>query len=759
MSLGSIRCRLLALALASALGTAPLAAQPAPAVPPAAPAVPPAAPVKAPGAQASAPVKDIGWPRQLSKDGVTLVYYQPQLDEWQDYRVVKCRMAFSLTPKGGKPILGVASLQANTLVDKESRTAFLRDITVTSARFPSADAATADRMEKLFKSLVPKGGEAISVDRIMAMVERDKVPAPALPLNNAPPPIFYSAGPALLLLVDGEAVHAPIEGSSLEFVVNANWDLFYDRPNRQYFLLADKAWLTAKALNGPWTPTRMLPADIAKLPAGQSFDDVKKQVPPPAVKGAAPQVFFSSVPAELIVLKGAPVYAKIAGTGLLYLANTDSDIFVDDATKLFYVLLSGRWFRSNALTGPWVFASAELPQGFARIPEESPRGRVLSSVPGTQQAADAVMLSQIPTSAVVDKAGAEAGAVVNYDGPPQFKPIERTQMLYAVNSDAQVIRVGDLYYLCFQGVWFVSRYPTGPWKTADSVPQAIYTIPPASPVYNVTYVTQTNPTETTVECSHTSGYFGMFVVGMTIGATIAWGTGYYYPPYYYHPPGYGYPVYRPWPRSYGGAAVYNPRTGGYAVGRAAYGPYGAAGSAAWYNPQTGRYGRTASVQGWYGGKSTAATFNPRTGVSARTTQADNAYAQWGSTVAKRGNDWVQTGHVTTRGGTTAGFRTSSGESGVVRRGDNGTVARTENGVYAGRDGNVYKRDGGGGWSQYENGNWNKVDRTRTPSQDLDRAASARERGQRETQRNFGGGAPGGGGARGRAGGGARGGRR
>jgi hypothetical protein len=33
-------------------------------------------------------------------------------------------MAFSLTPSGGKAILGVADLKAGTMVDKESHTVF-----------------------------------------------------------------------------------------------------------------------------------------------------------------------------------------------------------------------------------------------------------------------------------------------------------------------------------------------------------------------------------------------------------------------------------------------------------------------------------------------------------------------------------------------------------------------------------------------------------------------------------------------------------
>jgi len=42
-----------------------------------------------------------------------------------------------------------------------------------------------------------------------------------------------------------------------------------------------------------------------------------------------------------------------------------------------------------------------------------------------------------------------------YDGDPQFKPIENTAMQYATNTQDKVFKVGDLYYLCYAGVWFM----------------------------------------------------------------------------------------------------------------------------------------------------------------------------------------------------------------------------------------------------------------------------------------------------------------
>jgi len=439
-------------------------------------------------------------------------------------------------------------------------------------------------------------------------------------------------------------------------------------------------------------------------------------------------------------------------------------------------------------------------------------------VPGTVQATDAVMLAQIPTTAIVNKKEAEAKVDLSYDGEPKFAPIEKTSLSYATNTEDKVIKVGDAYYLCFQGVWFMSTTPKGPWKTADSVPQEIYTIPPSSPVYNVTYVTQTNPTSETVESNTTAGYFGMFVFGMTMGAMIGYGTGYYHSPYYYYPHGHAYPVYRPYPATYGAGAVYNPRTGTYAAGRRAYGPYGAVGSSAYYNPRTGRYGRSATAQSAYGGRTVAHAYNPWTGGYGATAQGHNAYSQWGRSAATRGGEWIETGHVSTRAGTKAGYRTSTGQRGVVAQGSRGgTVARTDNGTYAGRDGNIYRQDSAGNWSQYDRGNWNQVDgpegaqraegaresrqgpergaqapETRRPEQrqtaaerprqqperssaqrptvqqdtmrDLDRSASARQRGQAQSDRyqssRHGGGSRGGpGGSRGGGRGGGRGGRR
>ena len=156
-------------------------------------------------------------------------------------------------------------------------------------------------------------------------------------------------------------------------------------------------------------------------------------------------------------------------------------------------------------------------------------------------------MAQMPHKADVDIATTTVN--VQYGGPPQFAPIQGTPMQYATNTNYEVIQANGSYYVCNQAVWFVSQSPNGPWAVATTVPQVIYTIPPTSPMYNVTYVQIYNSTPTTVVTGYTAGYNGAFVaagvVMLGVGIALA-ATAPYYPigfgyPVYYHPP---YPVRR-----------------------------------------------------------------------------------------------------------------------------------------------------------------------------------------------------------------------
>jgi len=287
--------------------------------------------------------QDVGWPREKSNASGAFIYYQPQLDEWKEFRRLEARMAISVTPTGGQPALGVVSFRARTDANLETRNVVVSRLEIISVRFPSLEPAKAAAMEKLVRDFLPSSRVLnINLDRLLAALDAAKpTSTPVVAVKNDPPRIFVAYDKAILLLVDGEAVRAPIEKGELEFVVNTNWNLFFDKADSKFYLLNERQWLSSPALEGPWTVTVKLPKALSKLPNQPNWADVKKAVPPPGGTGTAPRVFYSKTPAEIIAFKGQPNFATIANTQIAYATNTDSDVFLHDGEKQFYFLVAG----------------------------------------------------------------------------------------------------------------------------------------------------------------------------------------------------------------------------------------------------------------------------------------------------------------------------------------------------------------------------------------------------------------------------------
>ena len=736
---------------------------------------------------ALASAQDPGWPRKITGPGGTLVYYHPQVDNWQNFQVLDWRMAFELTPTGGKAVIGAATFEGNTVSDISDHTVVITNIKITNTYFPSSDPATAATLKQLLATFVPPS-TTVSLDLIISSTPKPAA-SQGVPLNNSPPTIFVSYRPAIFLGVEGQPVFEPVHDTKLEYVVNTGWHLFREKENSQYFLLVDKQWLTANNPAGPWSAASKLPKDMEKMVKEPAWEDLKSVIPPPAKPSAVvPNVFYSTSPADVILFSGQPVYATIPGTQLVYATNSNSYVFVYSPTQVIYYLTAGRWFSAASLLGPWTYATENLPADFAKIPPTSPPGVVLASVPGTEQAKDAVLLAQVPTKVTVNPAAAAAQAKVTYEGNPNFTPIQGTSMSYATNTAQRVIQVGDLYYLCLNGIWFLSTSPQGPWQTAQYVPQEIYTIPPSSPVYNVTYVTQTTTSSGDVQSSYTAGYLGAFVMGAALGAVVAGGTGYYYPPVYgvgY----YGYPTYHPYPCTYGATPYYNTATGAYGASQTAYGPYGSATRSASYNPYTGTYARSGSVSTPYGSAAAGQAYNPYTGAYGQTKQGSNAYGSWGSSTVSTPYGSASAQHQTTAYGSEGSIQTSAGgkAAGTSTAYGSTAVGKSSSGnLYADHNGNVYKNTGSG-WQSYNNGSWNSANSqtqqhaqsyeqqhptgeqggynrssgstSSLNSQEMNQEMQNRQRGETQSQRSGawggGGGRSWGGGARGGGGGGGR----
>ena len=398
----------------------------------------------------------VSWPRVIEDKRVTLTIYEPQLEYFGGDSLHSRAAVSAQRPADAEPIFGAIWLGAHVMVDRNERTVALHSLTVTGVRFPGATEKQLETVAAIIEQDAPSWDLTISLDWLLAsadLIEQERRETRSYAVD--PPRILVVEEPAVLVLIDGEPVLQQVEGSTLMRVINSAAFMVLDPNRKKYYLSGSSAWFSAPEATGPWA-YEPRPADAAVRLAEKETDQPEEVRPDPGMSpDSLPAVVVSTEPAELISMRGKPAYSPLANTELLYVTNTESDLFLDIPSQQHYLLLAGRWYRTaNLKDGPWTFEDpSALPESFAAIAPESPKGDVLAHVAGTAAAREAVMDAQVPQTAVVDRASATAS--VAYDGEPKFEAIEETDLQYAINTPSAVIAAGGSYYLCDTGVWFV----------------------------------------------------------------------------------------------------------------------------------------------------------------------------------------------------------------------------------------------------------------------------------------------------------------
>ena len=483
---------------------------------------------------AGAPTNPDPWPRKFSFLGsagnVTLLVYQPQVEKWEGNQLsFRAAVGAQTTGEDGETF-GVIWGTARTEVNKAVRMVTLEDLSLSRSNFPTLSdngASYRNQLQLLFSGTA----RTIALDRLQASLAASGSVNPAgVVVKNDPPQIIVSYSPAILVPISGRPVWRDVPDSRFERVINTRALILRKKWESTCYLHVYDGWLSAVSVEEPWSQATNLPwriEDVAnKLVEKKLVDPLNggNAQPPPSLANGVPTIYVSQKPAELIVFKGQPNLEPISQTALLWASNTTADVIVDTTTNFYYVLISGRWCRASSLNGPWRYvASNNLPPDFSGIPPASPAGVVLASVAGTPQAREAVIANTIPQTATIPRTGGPTFSPV-FDGAPQFRPIPGTPLQYVVNSPTPIIRVDAYTYDALRaGVWFTATSLNGPWVVATSVPAVIYTIPPSSPLYYVTFVHVYGYTAEVVYVGYTPGYLGTVVEP---DGTVVYGTGY-----------------------------------------------------------------------------------------------------------------------------------------------------------------------------------------------------------------------------------------
>jgi hypothetical protein len=625
------------------------------------------------------------YPQRRELEGYSLVVHAPQIRKWPNFEHFEASIVIELTPPDGTTTsLGTATVTGDTSVDLANRVV---EVTAPEVERVVFKADVPPAYSDVVRSTVSKTKLHIPLDLFLAYLVDDVLSDPPPPgFNTAPPVIEVRSRPTILLFVNGEPVPSEVPGTGLEVIVNANWPTLRDTSKGgAYYLLQRDRWLTSKKLHKGWKAAKSLPDGFARLPEGDEYAVMRQALPLKKSDQPLPKVLFADEPTELIVTEGKPDLEAVAGAaGLVYVANTENPLFQLDGT--WYFLAAGRWFTTMRLDkGPWTYV-AELPAAFEEIPDDHAMAAVLASVPGTVEARMAALEALIPTKQEMSKDGAPP-IEVTYVGDPQFERVPGTEVSRAVNTGFDVLQFEGRHYLCYSGVWYISKAAIGPWSVTDSVPEAIYAIPPDSPSYHVTQVSVADSSETTVTYAFTPAYTSSVYV---VYGVPYYGTGWYYPPYIYGV------YYYPYWGSYGHGSWYNPATGGYGSRSVWYGPYGGYSYSQGYNPSTGRHGYVETA--WDGDEwaSHGETYNPRTGVRSETSRyydEDKNQATKDRTV-QRGDDWVHSTRTTDFDERTSSIqRETSGGGSVQMQRDWNDGTATSDGTITTGDGRTYSVSG------------------------------------------------------------------
>lgn len=488
------------------------------------------------------PLAKTSWPRMLEIGGKQYAVYQPQINAWRGNRL-SGHMAVAVLSTNDPVVYGVTRFTAEADIDKSQDEVHLTQVKVTAAQIP---AAANDGLRDQLGALLPvEMTLRLSELQLSYTASKQLSNRHAMLVSNTPPKIHVKTDPTVLLLIDGDPVLATVAGhTGWQRVINSR-ALVLRAPDGDYHAHAAGHWYTAKTLSGSWhSESASRPLVTVAATVAQQFEVDPLHLEGTQDPATAPALWVSSEPTELILLDGPARLRPVSGTSLISIANADHPLFILPSDHRYYLLISGRWFSADNLQGAWRHVPGnQLNAEFAHISLRDPLAGVLTAVPGTSLAKEALIAATIPQTATVSRR--EAMLHVRYMGDsPQFADVVGTPLHFATNTPVPVIQVtAQEYYALYQAVWFTAESPNGPWRVADAVTPAIYTIPPESPLHYVSYVHVYDATADTVVVGYTPGYLGLII---SPEGTVVYGTGYPYPPaivrdrWVGFPPTYGY---------------------------------------------------------------------------------------------------------------------------------------------------------------------------------------------------------------------------
>ena len=190
-----------------------------------------------------------------------------------------------------------------------------------------------------------------------------------------------------------------------------------------------------------------------------------------------PEIYFRTSPTTLISIDGDPIVKKIDNSNLEYVVNTPFFIVKEQNKKPFYIIGGKFWYVSDEILGDW-----KETQNVSSEIEKFAEDNIQEGEPDSISAS----ITEAPPLIVVTK----PAELIITDGDPDYASIEGTSLLYAKNSQNDIIMDINTqnHYILLAGRWYYSKsLRDGDWKFCepDDLPDDFEKIPEGSDMATV----------------------------------------------------------------------------------------------------------------------------------------------------------------------------------------------------------------------------------------------------------------------------------
>ena len=221
-----------------------------------------------------------------------------------------------------------------------------------------------------------------------------------------------------------------------------------------------------------WDIEMSLDRMIASLEEVENLQNISDNI-----NNDPPEIYFRTSATVLISIDGEPKIKTDDNSKLDYIVNTPYFIVKETKKKDYYLRGGSFWYKSKEVLSGWE-ETKKIPSKIEKFAKDNIEEGEPDSISLTYTEAPELIVVTKPSELIMS------------DGDPEYASIEGTSLLYAANSESDIIMDIDSqnHYVLLGGRWFYSKtLKDGDWKFAEpsDLPSDFVKIPDNSEMSDV----------------------------------------------------------------------------------------------------------------------------------------------------------------------------------------------------------------------------------------------------------------------------------